>query len=155
MKLCLLMNRVYPPYGKWLGTAFATLPCARVPTPHLSAALSARSWQEREQHLSPAYDIAAGLHNELGLTEPLDVKVRSFHDRPFRVLDAYRFINALVSTISDPAVRDLPRSARSTSTSTTPTSPTSRTPNCAAATSQAPDSTSDRPHAHVWPQLTR
>jgi hypothetical protein len=108
MKLCLLMNRVYPPYGKWLGTAFATLPCAQVLTPHMSAALYARSWQEREQHLSPAYEIAAGLHNELGLTEPLDVKVRYFHDRPFRVLDAYRFTNALVSTISDPAVRDLP-----------------------------------------------
>jgi hypothetical protein len=38
----------------------------------------------------------------------LDVKVRYFHDRPFRVLDAYRFTNALVTTISDPAVRTLP-----------------------------------------------
>jgi hypothetical protein len=36
MKLCLLMNRVYPPYSKWLGTAFAALPCARALTPHLS-----------------------------------------------------------------------------------------------------------------------
>ena len=108
MKLCLLMNRVYPPYSKWLGTAFAALPCALGLTPHLSDALSARRWQEREQHLSSAYEIAAGLHNELGLTEPLDVEVRYFHDRPFRVLDAYRFTNALVSTISDPALSALP-----------------------------------------------
>jgi hypothetical protein len=108
MKLCLLMNRVYPPYSKWLGTAFAALPCAQVLTPHLSGALSARGWQEREQHLSSAYEVAAGLHNDLGLTEPLDVTVRYFHDRPFRVLDAYRFTDALVSTISDPAVRALP-----------------------------------------------
>ena len=49
MKLCLLMNRVYPPYSKWLGTAFTALPCAWALTPHLSGALSARSWQEREQ----------------------------------------------------------------------------------------------------------
>jgi hypothetical protein len=49
MRLCLLMNRVYPPYSKWLGTAFAALPCAAGLTPHLSDALSARSWQEREQ----------------------------------------------------------------------------------------------------------
>ena len=108
MKLCLLMNRVYPPYSKWLGTAFAALPAAQVLTPHLSAALAARSWQEREQHLSPAYEIAAGMHNDLGLTEPLDVTVRSFHDRPFRVLDAHRFTGALVATIHDPAVQALP-----------------------------------------------
>jgi hypothetical protein len=108
MKLCLLMNRVYPPYSKWLGTAFAALPCAPGLTPHLSDALAAQSWQERERHLSSAYEIVAGLHNELGLTEPVDVTVRYFHDRPFRVLDAYRFTNALVSTISDPAVRTLP-----------------------------------------------
>lgn len=80
----------------------------RAGAPHLSGALAARSWREREQHLSPAYEIAAGMHNDLGLTEPLDVTVRNFHDRPFRVLDAYRFTDALVSTISDPAVRALP-----------------------------------------------
>jgi hypothetical protein len=28
MKLCLLMRRVYPPYSKWLCTAFTTLLCA-------------------------------------------------------------------------------------------------------------------------------
>lgn len=108
MRLCLLMNRVYPPYSKWLGTAFAALPCASVLTPRLSDALSARSWRERERCLSVVYETVAGLHNELGLTEPLDVKVRYFHDRPFRVLDAHRFTDALVSTISDPAVRALP-----------------------------------------------
>lgn len=56
MKLCLLMHRVYPPYSKWLGTAFTTLPCAPRLAPLLSNALSARSWQEREQYLSPAYE---------------------------------------------------------------------------------------------------
>ncbi|WP_037309243.1 DUF4037 domain-containing protein [Amycolatopsis orientalis] len=108
MKLCLLMNRVYPPYSKWLGTAFAALPCAPALTPHLSGALAARSWQEREQHLSPAYEIAAEMHNDLGLTEPLEATVRYFHDRPFRVLDAHRFTDALVATISNSAIRALP-----------------------------------------------
>jgi hypothetical protein len=41
MKLCLLMNRVYPPYSKRLGTAFAALRCAQALTPHLSGALAA------------------------------------------------------------------------------------------------------------------
>lgn len=94
--------------GDDLGTAFAALPCAPSLTPHLSDALAARNWQGREQHLSTAYEIVAVLHNELGLTEPLDVAVRYFHDRPFRVLDAHRFTNTLVATISDPAIRSLP-----------------------------------------------
>lgn len=108
MKLCLPMHRVYPPYSKWLGTAFARLPCAAALTPRLSAALAARSWQERERHLTPAYESAAALHNELGLTEPVDGAVRRFHDRPFLVLDAFRFTDALVASIADPAIRALP-----------------------------------------------
>ncbi len=108
MRLCLLAHRVYPPYAKWLGTAFAGLDCAAEMGPHLSAALAARSWREREHHLSPAYESAAALHNGLGLTEPLDPAVRPFYTRPFRVLGAHRFTEALVATISDPAVRSLP-----------------------------------------------
>ena len=108
MKLCLLMHRVYPPYSKWLGTAFAALPCAATLTPLLSAALAAGSWQERERSLSPAYEFAATLHNQLGLTGPMDTAVRHFHGRPFLVLDAHRFTDALLATISDPAISALP-----------------------------------------------
>lgn len=108
MKLCLLMHRVYPPYSKWLGSAFAKLPCAETLTPHLSAALAASGWQERERHLTPAYEFAAALHNDLALTEPVDGAVRHFHGRPFLVLDSFRFTDALVASIADPAVRALP-----------------------------------------------
>ncbi|WP_329166486.1 DUF4037 domain-containing protein [Streptomyces sp. NBC_01267] len=108
MKLCLLMNRVYPPYSKWLGTAFSELPCAATLKPLLSAALAARSWQERERHLAPAYEIAAGMHNDLGLTEPLETEPRYFHTRPFLVIDGYRFTDALMATVNDPRVRALP-----------------------------------------------
>jgi hypothetical protein len=52
--LGLLMHRVCPPYSKWLGTAFAALPCAPGLTPHLAGALSARSWEERERSRSDA-----------------------------------------------------------------------------------------------------
>jgi hypothetical protein len=108
MRLCLLMNRVYPPYSKWLGTAFAALPCAQALTPLLSGALSARTWQDRERHLSPAYEFVAELHNGLGLTERVDPKVRHFHGRPFLVLDAYRVTDALRATITDPVLSSLP-----------------------------------------------
>ena len=109
MRLCLLMDRVYPPYSKWLGTAFARLDCARELAPLLSAALAAGSWQQREEFLTPAYESAARLCNGLGLTAPVDPSVRYFHDRPFLVLDSFRFADALVGSIADPAVRALPR----------------------------------------------
>ena len=41
MKLCFLMERVYAPYDKWLGTAFMKLACAPRMHPHLSGALDA------------------------------------------------------------------------------------------------------------------
>ncbi|MFS8101806.1 DUF4037 domain-containing protein [Lentzea alba] len=66
MCLCLLLGRVYPPYGKWLGSAFARLPCAARLVPVLSAALAATDWCGRERHLCEAYEVVAGLQNESG-----------------------------------------------------------------------------------------
>lgn len=108
MRLCLLMHRVYPPYSKWLGTAFAALPPAQSLTPVLTDVLAARSWKAREQHLSAAYEITAGLHNDLALTPPLETRVRHYFQRPFEVLDAARFAHALTETISEPVLRELP-----------------------------------------------
>ncbi len=109
MKLCLLMDRVYPPYSKWLGTAFAATERGEQLRPHLAGAMAARRWQQRQRCLSAAYEIVAELHNERRLTVPLDPRVRQFHDRPFQVLDAYRFTDALMETITDPQIKALPR----------------------------------------------
>ena len=108
MRLCLLMNRIYPPYSKWLGTAFAALPCAPNLSPHLTRALTTETWQDRERHLSAAYQATAALHNELALTARLATDVRDYHTRPFKVLDATRFAVALTATITDPVLRKLP-----------------------------------------------
>jgi hypothetical protein len=108
MKLAMLMARVYPPYSKWLGTAFSRIQLSDQLTPHLSAALRAASWRTRQQHLTAAYELLAIQHNKLGLTEPIDPTIRQFHTRPFLVLDSHRFANALVDTISDPALQALP-----------------------------------------------
>ncbi|WP_329342934.1 DUF4037 domain-containing protein [Streptomyces sp. NBC_00663] len=108
MRLCLLMNRRYPPYSKWLGSAFAGIPEAPSLTPHLTATLAATDWHTREEHLARAYEAIAALHNRLGLTEPVDPATRPYHSRPFRVLHAERFSAALRTRITDPAVRDLP-----------------------------------------------
>ncbi|MFF5842989.1 DUF4037 domain-containing protein [Streptomyces massasporeus] len=108
MRLCLLMDRRYPPYSKWLGSAFARTPQAAVLTPALSAALTATDWHTREHHLARAYETVAAAHNQLGLTDPVDPTTRTYHSRPFQVLHAERFTAALTARITDQAVRALP-----------------------------------------------
>jgi hypothetical protein len=108
MHLCLLMARRYPPYSKWLGTAFSRLADAEAIGVALTEAVAAVDHPTRERALCRAYELAAEWHNGLGLTAPLDPAVRRFHDRPFLVLDAGRFTTALLDSITDPAVRALP-----------------------------------------------
>jgi Domain of unknown function (DUF4037) len=106
MRLSLLMHRRYPPYSKWLGSAFARLPLADKVTPMLTNALAATTWHEREDHLAAAYTVIAKAHNDLGLTDPLDPSTRPYHIRPYRVLHAERFTDALLATV--PHLRSLP-----------------------------------------------
>jgi hypothetical protein len=105
MRLCFLMERVYAPYPKWLGTAFARLACADALSPALSAALAATSWQERERHLARAYRLVAARHNALGVTDPLPVEPRDFFGRPLKVIALHGFADALLARITDDAVR--------------------------------------------------
>jgi len=108
IRLCLLMRRRYPPYSKWLAAAFARLPDAAAIGPDLRAAVAAVGWAERERHLSQACTAVAALHNELGLTGPLDPRTRPYFDRPYQVIGAGRFAGAVQAAIADPQIRALP-----------------------------------------------
>jgi hypothetical protein len=105
VRLCFLMERQYAPYAKWLGTAFQQLNAAATLAPILQQALSARSWQERQEHLAAAYEIIAARHNALDVTEPLPEKTTPFFGRPFRVIWGEKFSHALCACITDPVVR--------------------------------------------------
>jgi hypothetical protein len=107
MRLCLLMARRYPPYSKWLGTAFAQLPETAEIAPSLTGAVAAPDWQTREQHLCRAYELAAALHNELGLTPLVEPNTRPYYDRPYQVLDAGRIAAALREAVTDQQIRHL------------------------------------------------
>jgi len=109
MRLCFLMERKYAPYIKWFGTAFSQLECAAELVPIFGAVLEAGSWQKREQHLSAAYETIAEMHNALNITEPLSPKVSNFFDRPFLVINAGRFMDAIRNQIKDPQVLALPK----------------------------------------------
>ncbi|MFJ8644347.1 DUF4037 domain-containing protein [Streptomyces sp. NPDC093610] len=108
MRLCLLMERRYPPYSKWLGSAFARTAQAPALTPVLTAALAATDWRTREYHLAGAYEAVAVAHNQLGLTDPVDPATRPYHSRPFQVLHAERFTAALRVSITNPTISSLP-----------------------------------------------
>ncbi len=108
MRLVLLMNRQYPLYSKWLGSAFSRLPDGERLTPTLRGALAATSWREREAYLVAAYEDIAAIQNRLRLCEEVDPRARTYHGRPFQVLHAERFANALRSEIASTALRSLP-----------------------------------------------
>jgi hypothetical protein len=101
MSLCFLMERQYAPYPKWFGTAFKGLQCASDFTLPLWRAQISTTWQARAQALGEACEILAGKHNALGLTQPLHTSLSSFHGRPFQVIQAEKFCEALMSEISE------------------------------------------------------
>ncbi|MDN0197320.1 DUF4037 domain-containing protein [Streptomyces sp. S.PNR 29] len=108
MRLCLLLERRYAPYSKWLGSAFARLPAAGALAPSLRGALAATDHAARERHLGDAYEAVARLQNASGLIDPVDPKRRPYHSRPFLVLRAERFAHALARTVVEPELRRLP-----------------------------------------------
>ena len=108
IRLCFLLERVYAPYSKWLGTAFGRLESSRVVGPALEDALAAGDFGAREDALVSAFEAVAALHDEQKLTDPVEASVRPFHSRPFRVLGSGRFVEACLERIADPLLRALP-----------------------------------------------
>jgi len=109
MRLCFLMERRYAPYIKWFGTAFKALDCADEMGSLLDGVLTASAWPQRHEALCRTVECAARLHNRLGLTAPLPEAVSPFCTRPFDVIHAERFSNALYAAVGDAEVLALPR----------------------------------------------
>ncbi len=107
MRLAFLMERVFPPYPKWFGTAFSELECADSLKPILTAVLYARRWHDRESSLCQAYRVVAEIHNRLGITDPLPDAPSQFFGRPFRIINGGAFARALKTRIKDPAVKTI------------------------------------------------
>lgn len=99
MRLCLLLGRRYPPYSKWLGSAFARLPEVAEVAPVLRRSLVS---VDPQRDLAEACRLVAQWQNRTGLAETLSIEPRPFHSRPYPVLDAGRFAEALLAGIKDP-----------------------------------------------------
>ncbi len=114
MRLCFLMEWQYAPYSKWLGTAFGELACGPALLPMLTAVLHAGGIGERARYLGVSFETVARLHNTLGITAPLDTRTGEYHGRPFTeragrpytVIHAERFAEAIRATITDDMLRD-------------------------------------------------
>ena len=109
MSLCFLMERQYAPYIKWFGTAFSKLKSAKILTPLFTRILDAGTWQERQDYLIKAYEYMAKLHNDLGITDPLTTEVSQFYNRPFMIIHAEKFAEAIHAKIKDDEVKELPK----------------------------------------------
>jgi hypothetical protein len=108
MRLVLLMQQQYPPYGKWLGSAFSASALGERLTPAVARALGPGMWPDREAAFADVCEQIARAHNQLGLTEPLDESTRHYYDRPFIVIGADRFAEALAAGLRDTELEDLP-----------------------------------------------
>ena len=105
MRLAFLMERSYPPYPKWFGSAFSQLQCARELLPLLERVGAVPDWRERDEALADAYRNLAGMHNALELTPPVPCDPTRCSERPFTVSRAGAIAGALRKEIRDPSVK--------------------------------------------------
>jgi len=107
MRLAFLMEREYPPYPKWFGTAFSQLESAAELEPILTNVLHATSWKARETGLCDACNFLVKSHNSLGITAPICAEASQFWGRPFQVIWGEKIAKTIVECIKDPEVVSL------------------------------------------------
>ena len=70
--------------------------------------MAASDHPSREAALCEAGTKLAEMHNELAITPPLDTSTRGFFARPYQVIFASRFDEAIREQIRDDRIRELP-----------------------------------------------
>ncbi len=112
MRLCFLYQDTYAPYSKWFGTAFAQV-CDKLERGMLirqaiSGAMTADDSERREDMLIRAQLAVATLHNESGITSPLDVREESYYGRAIRVIFADKIAEAVAETLTGTELDGIP-----------------------------------------------
>ena len=105
IKLAFLMERQYTPYSKWLGSSFNELYISKKLGPSLKRALAAENWKSRERWLSESYAMVARQHNALKITSPMPVKATNYFKRPYKVIHADQFAEAIKRVIRNREVK--------------------------------------------------
>jgi len=111
MHLGCLLERRWPPYPKWLGTVFERLPGVGAVRPNLpgalTSALTAATWEERQDALCRAAEALREMQRRAGLPCGAGPATEPFFDRPYRGVRA-GVAAALRDAVTDPRVRRLP-----------------------------------------------
>lgn len=107
MRLVFMMKQEYVPYSKWFGTAFSKLTNTKKLQHHLKQLLTANSLQAKEKSLSKIYHIIGKQHNALKITKKLDSNMRPFHDRPYLVIHADRYADAIMEQIKNKQILNI------------------------------------------------
>ena len=106
LHLGFLLARRWPPYAKWLGTAFGPLDVVGSTADPLEQAMSGASWRVREDGLVDAVEALLAAQRGLGFRSPRRA-TQAFWDRPFRTVRP-DVAGLLLDDVTDPAVRGLP-----------------------------------------------
>jgi hypothetical protein len=106
MHLAFMVERQWPPYAKWLGSAFDRLPCASAVGEALDRALSATAASDRQQAIADALQWLLERQNALGVTT-VGAATIPFWNRPYLHPDP-AIAAELLNGIGDPEVRRLP-----------------------------------------------
>ena len=108
MRLCFLYKNSYAPYSKWIGTAFNRLDMDSNIKKFISGALSANSLVERENNLINAQKAVADMHNESGITAPVEFRIESYFGRDIKVIFADNFVEAAAEKLKGTELENVP-----------------------------------------------
>jgi len=106
MRLCFLYKNKYAPYSKWFGTAFKQLSLDNIHD-EITAAISANTIAEREDHILNAQILVVELHNSCNITEPLEIKVWDY-GRGAKIISAGNFAAIAREKITNPELKNCP-----------------------------------------------
>jgi hypothetical protein len=106
MHLAFLLERRWPPYTKWFGTAFRMLRSAADLAPSLDQALGGADHGERERGVAAALQLLLSIQNAAGLTSVRRAAV-PFWDRPFVHPDP-AIAAQLMRAVTDDGIRAMP-----------------------------------------------
>jgi hypothetical protein len=95
MKLCFLIERKYAPYSKWFTLAFSKLESGSKLFPIIKKIISTNNWPQKEKYLIEAYTFVANFHNALKITEHIKVEIKTFHNRPYLIINFDDFIDKI------------------------------------------------------------
>lgn len=108
MRLCFLYKNQYAPYSKWFGTAFRPLDVDNRIKTAIDAALHAKDIHIREAKLVEAQALVAELHNQSGVTPPVDFRIASYYGRDTQVIFADKFVEATAETLKGTVFENAP-----------------------------------------------